>query len=411
MAHVRKITHRPRRDGGRPTVSWQARWKDPNGKGRAKNFDRKAEAEAHLAGLAAAGGSSTMTIRQLGEAHHSYFAALVRAGQREQATLDGYKTALDVHLANDRDFAKVRLCDLTTPRVQQHLTEVFLRTGSLGVVGKQRRALVRWCKHGQQNGWLAANVAAATEIEKPSDRPEENEERVVIPPKADLAAVLRAAEEGAQAARDTAMVRLLLFAGLRASELLGLADDAVAATRKGTDVHVRERLERRYGVLGKVKSGAGRRDIPIGPQAALAVRAWRLQRGPARAFVSAAPATRGELVRGRLFPAPDGAPLWSYQAMLRQMWRPLMKRAGLLRMVPDAKGKNRPVVAFTPHALRHAFASIHIENGVDPKRLQKLMGHSTLALTMDLYGHLWRDEDRDEAMVAAAERTITRNTA
>lgn len=40
---------------------------------------------------------------------------------------------------------------------------------------------------------------------------------------------------------------------------------------------------------------------------------------------------------------------------------------------------------FTPHTLRHCFATRCIENGMQPKTLQAILGHSTLAMTMDLY--------------------------
>ncbi len=43
-----------------------------------------------------------------------------------------------------------------------------------------------------------------------------------------------------------------------------------------------------------------------------------------------------------------------------------------------------------------AYASLLIEQGIDPKRLQALMGHATLKLTMDTYGHLWPNADADQ---------------
>lgn len=101
--------------------------------------------------------------------------------------------------------------------------------------------------------------------------------------------------------------------------------------------------------------------------------------------------------------------------MRRQCWDPMMIRAGLaditVERVPTARGARdikRVRVAFTPHDLRHVFASIQIENGVTPKKLQELMGHATLAMTMDLYGDLWQDAEGDVAIAEAAERLITR---
>jgi integrase len=41
------------------------------------------------------------------------------------------------------------------------------------------------------------------------------------------------------------------------------------------------------------------------------------------------------------------------------------------------------------HALRHAAASLFIEQGFTPKRVQALMGHSSIQVTFDTYGHLF----------------------
>jgi integrase len=61
---------------------------------------------------------------------------------------------------------------------------------------------------------------------------------------------------------------------------------------------------------------------------------------------------------------------------------------------------------FGPHRLRHVYASLQIEQGVTSKRLQKLMGHATLALTTDTYGHLWPDEAADRALARAVESAL-----
>lgn len=46
---------------------------------------------------------------------------------------------------------------------------------------------------------------------------------------------------------------------------------------------------------------------------------------------------------------------------------------------------------FSTHAFRHTFATRAIENGMQPKTLQKILGHGTLAMTMDLYCHTTDD--------------------
>jgi integrase len=50
----------------------------------------------------------------------------------------------------------------------------------------------------------------------------------------------------------------------------------------------------------------------------------------------------------------------------------------------------------TFHTLRHCFATRCIENGMDPKVLQAILGHSTFAMTMDLYCDVMEDTKRKE---------------
>lgn len=46
---------------------------------------------------------------------------------------------------------------------------------------------------------------------------------------------------------------------------------------------------------------------------------------------------------------------------------------------------------FSPHTFRHTFATRAIENGMQPKTLSRILGHSSLQLTMDLYCHVTED--------------------
>ena len=51
---------------------------------------------------------------------------------------------------------------------------------------------------------------------------------------------------------------------------------------------------------------------------------------------------------------------------------------------------------FTPHSLRHTFATKAISRGMKPKTLQKILGHNSLKMTMDLYCHVEEDTLREE---------------
>lgn len=407
MASVHKTKHRARRDGTVP-FSWRAVWTAPDGTRQSKNFARKSEATAWLAEVSAGlvGGSAAMTFAELAEAHIAYFDGLVRLGKRQAVTRDGYQTALDQHLKADPKLARTRLAQLRTPALQGSLDDLVMRTGSTNLARSVRRSYVTWCKFGMRRGWLLTNPAQACAIEREGVSREE-EPAFEIPPKAVLARLLRAAAEGPTPQRDTMVVRLMMFAGLRVSELLGLADDAVTVRQGGGKVKVRERLDRHYRTLDPPKSERGRRDVPIGEAAALSVRAWRLSRGPVAPFDHVDGRRQTRRASGRLLPDPaTGKGAWGYNEFMRRCWLPLMRRAELVQMLPDSKGKNRPVQAFGPHTLRHVAASLWIDQGLRPKKVQELLGHATLQLTMDLYGHLWSDPEADDALAQASERLI-----
>jgi len=79
---------------------------------------------------------------------------------------------------------------------------------------------------------------------------------------------------------------------------------------------------------------------------------------------------------------------------------PLQHAAGIIA-APGAAPK------YGLHALRHAAASLFIEQGFSPKRVQVIMGHSSIQVTFDTYGHLFPSERDDrEAMRQLQARLI-----
>jgi integrase len=82
---------------------------------------------------------------------------------------------------------------------------------------------------------------------------------------------------------------------------------------------------------------------------------------------------------GFVFIHPSGTPLIPDQ--ITQDFASLVKRFGLPPL--------------TLHGLRHAYATLALRQGVQPKVVSKAMGHSTIGITMDLYQHVL-DEIQDE---------------
>jgi integrase len=83
------------------------------------------------------------------------------------------------------------------------------------------------------------------------------------------------------------------------------------------------------------------------------------------------------------------------------------KFAGQSDWLAEQHAKQRrntePVALFNWHALRHFAISCWIEAGLAPKAVQTFAGHSSLAVTMDRCGHLFRSDDHKLAMDVIAK--------
>ena len=68
---------------------------------------------------------------------------------------------------------------------------------------------------------------------------------------------------------------------------------------------------------------------------------------------------------------------------------------------PDRRGQIRL------HALRHAAASLFIAHlGWTPKRVQGVMGHASITMTFDSYGHLFADAEGDREAMKKLEAAV-----
>ena len=72
----------------------------------------------------------------------------------------------------------------------------------------------------------------------------------------------------------------------------------------------------------------------------------------------------------------------------------------------DRDRKPVMVARYGLHALRHAAASLFIEQNWTPKKVQGIMGHSSIQVTYDTYGKLFRDDDAAQAAMAKLEASL-----
>jgi len=169
---------------------------------------------------------------------------------------------------------------------------------------------------------------------------------------------------------------------MRSSELRGLTWDADDFDRKVLRVHQRADA---WNEMGPPKSEAGERAIPMAPMVVNALREWKL----------ACP--KGEL--GLVFPNGAGK-IENHANIANRGCYALQVNSGIVDTAGGAK--------YGVHSLRHFFASWAIEREFSPKRVQALMGHSSIQMTFDLYGHLFPSLEDDHAKFAAGETALVR---
>ena len=197
-------------------------------------------------------------------------------------------------------------------------------------------------------------------------------EEIVIPSKEDLRAIL-ADQEAPLWFR--VFVAAAIYTGMRASELRGL--DWQFVDRERGVVRVRQRADF-AGTIGRPKSRAGNGDIPM----TLAV----------KKLFAELHLAQGRPVDGLVFATAGGKP-HTHGNLRKRLWLPLQERLGL-----DAR--------YGLHSLRHAAASLFIEQGWTAKKVQVTMGHSSIQVTFDVYGKLFPDSAGDDAAMARLEASL-----
>jgi integrase len=175
-----------------------------------------------------------------------------------------------------------------------------------------------------------------------------------------------------------------MYAGLRRGELRALRWSDVDL--KAKVIHVRRGWDDKEGEQDG-KSDAAERDVPILDLLAAELTAHILRSG-----------RRGD---GLVFGLTAEQPF--YPATVRRhalaAWEAANERQ-------TAEAKRRGLVPPAPlapiglHEARHTCASMFIASGANPKVIQKVMGHASIAMTFDHYGHLFPG-GLDEAAEAA----------
>jgi integrase len=234
------------------------------------------------------------------------------------------------------------------------------------------RVIHRMLGHALQWGVVTRNVA--TMVDAPRVRSHEIE---ILSP-AEVQAVL----EKLRWRSLYPIASVALATGMRRGELLALRWQDVDLD--GATLRVERALEqtKRGGLVFKPpKTRYGRRTITLPPSTVAELRAHRKSQAEQRLALGLGKAPDEALV----FATWDGSTR-SPNALTKE-WTLALKAAG---------------IRATFHSLRHTHASTLIASGLDVLTISRRLGHGSPAITLGVYGHLFKPDDRAAAIMEAA---------
>lgn len=321
-------------------LRWRAVWTE-DGAERKKSFAAKDAATRHLANQITNGPRNPATELTIGDLWPRFRSTKNRISQGSQ---QAYDAAWAHHL---KRWAPVRAADITAADLREWIPSLTT------IHGKPVSAAYEGYLMGVMKAILEHAVEATAITVNPMARIKRRKKKV----KARRYLTVQQADALLEAvAPHDLIVLFMLRTGARRGE-------AAVVTVDDLDVR-RQRVRIQSGIDsdgsdGDTKTGE-HRDVPV--------------RGELLARLQAA--AKGKRRGAYLMPDPDGNP-WT-----RHKWRPVWDKVRGSTGIPD----------FDTHELRHTAVSWAIHAKANVKTVQRMVGHASAAMTLDVYGHLWDDE-------------------
>jgi integrase len=335
--------------------TFQVRYRDPHGRQRARNFDRKTDATRFAAAVETDKVRGDWMDPRLGKVTFGEWADewLGQLGHLKPKTRLDYEVTLRRHVLPA--LASSPVGSLDKPAMKRFASDLAAGGAGVDVV----RIAVQVARHvlsvAVDAGALKANPATAL--------------RLARPPKAEML-FLRPEQVQALAEAITppygTLIRFAAYSGLRAGEIGALRVKRIDFLR--SRVEVAESVSDVGGqlIVGATKTYANRH-VPIPT----------LLRDELVAYLAERCDDREQLV----FTGPLGGPL-RHGNFYRSKFKPAVRAAGL----PDG-------LRF--HDLRHTYAAFCIASTADPYAVMRRMGHSSITVTYDTYGHMFPERDAE----------------
>jgi integrase len=288
-------------------------------------------------------------------------------------TFERYEQITRLHLKPA--LGRVKLKALTPAHIRGLYREKLEAGSSARTVCYVHTTLHKALKQAVMDGLIPRN---ATEAVKPP-QPSREEMRPLTPEQANL--LLQVAHEAGD--RLEALYVLAIHAGLRQGELLGLMWDDVDLEDGSLQVRRTLAITKNGPVFTFTKTAGSRRSVKLTSKAIDA-----LKHHLERQLGEIGSARCGTRTASYSPPRRASPSTLNRHNLTRRSFKPLLKRAGL------------PEIRF--HDLRHTCATLLLTRNLNPKIVSEMLGHSTIAITLDTYTHVLPNM-RNQAAAAMEE--------
>ncbi len=263
-------------------------------------------------------------------------------------TLLGYRSYLAKHIYPA--IGEKSLIEVKTSTIQSLFNQMAGDGKAKSTIDQTRIILHQIFDLAVEDGYIAKNPLDSLHLKNPSHKVDDRQALTPAELKTIVDGITKLPKQ-----EDRYLLALFLYAGLRRGEALAIQWQDIDI-EQGL-IHVRHGVtfQHNKGVVGMTKSKAGNRDIPLLPQLLDVL----------------SPEGKTGLVLHR-----DGKPL-SEQAY-RRVWERI--------------GKTIDLSGITAHRLRHSFATIAANSGVEIKSLQAMLGHADIKTTMQIYVHAQKQQ-------------------
>jgi integrase len=343
-------------------LRWRARYVDDDGREHTKAFGRKSGAQAWLDSIISAHVTGTYIDPQLGKVT---FASFYRDWSARQVWVSGTRHTMNL-AARSVTFNNIAFADLRPSHVEtwvKSMQDRELEPSTIRTRFRNVRSVLRAAVHDRVIGSDPSDRIRLPRVRKAASA-------MIIPTTEQVGAAIAAAPD-----RYAAFIAVCAFAGLRRGEASALKVSDVDFMRK--EIHVRRQVQwTEDGRMELYPPKYGSERTVYVPQRLVEMLAEHVRQH------------RPEPDPDRwLFPGSrdDGRP--AHAATVARSWR-------LIRAELD--------LSFRLHDLRHFYASGLIAAGCDVVTVQRALGHSSAAITLTTYSHLWPDAS-DRTRKAAGE--------